>query len=115
VLPDLEPQLRSAGIADVDALVVANVDHRPAVPVDEGPVHRAVVDRQPLALLETQDQVFAGNPGIGDTDVGIHVTSDDHVLACRERMLRPAVPNGQRGRGWSTHYISIGRGSGCFH
>jgi hypothetical protein len=64
-----------------------DVDHRPAVAVDEGPVHRAVVDRQPLTLLEAQDQMCAGNPWIDDTDVGIGVTSDDHVVACRERVL----------------------------
>jgi hypothetical protein len=57
LLSEFEAQLGSAGIADVDALAVLDVDHRPAVAVDEGPVHRAVVDRQPLALFEAQDQV----------------------------------------------------------
>ena len=38
LLSDLEAQLRSAGISDVDALAVMDVDHRPAVAVDEGPV-----------------------------------------------------------------------------
>src|SRR5271157_3460782 len=39
MLSDLEAQLRSAGITDVDALAVVDVDHRPAVAIDEGSVH----------------------------------------------------------------------------
>ena len=66
---DLEGEPRSAGIADVDALPVVDVDHRRAVAVDESPVHRAVVDGCPLALIETQDQMRARNPRIGNPDI----------------------------------------------
>ena len=105
--PDLERQSRAAGIADVDALPVVDVDHRSAIAVDESPVHRAVVDGDPLALLEAQDQVRAGDPGIGDPDVSTQITPDDDVLTWREGTFRTVVPNGQQGRGWSTHRSSI--------
>ena len=81
---DLECESRSAGIADVDALPVMDVDHRRAVAVDESPVHRAVVDGHPLALLETQDQMRARNPRIGDPDISAQIAADDDVVTRRE-------------------------------
>ena len=106
---DLEGQPRSLRIADVDALAVVDVDDRHPVAVDVGPVQRAVVDRQPSALIEAQDQVRAGDPRIRDAHVGVHVAPDDHLVACREGTLGPVVPNCQDGRGGSSHYSSIGR------
>ena len=60
-------------------------------------------------MIEPQDQVLAGDPRIGDTQVGVHVTPDDHLVACGERTLGPVVPNCQDRRGGSTHNSSIGR------
>jgi hypothetical protein len=59
VAPDLEGQLWPVGIPDVDGLAVVDVDDRHPVAVDERPVERAVVDRQPPALVEAQQQVGA--------------------------------------------------------
>jgi hypothetical protein len=108
VWSDLEGQPGPLRIADVDALAVVQVDHRHPVAVDVRSVQRAVVDRHPAALIEAQDQVRAGYPGIRDAQVGVQITPDDHLMARRERMLGPVVPNCQYGRGRSTHYISIG-------
>ena len=100
---DLEGQLRTVGVADVEALTVVDVDdgHPPAV--DVHPVEAAVVDGDPPALVEPQHQVGAGDQRMCDTDVGAQVTADDDVVARREGSGRPVVPNGQRGRGWSAH------------
>jgi hypothetical protein len=84
---DLEGQPRSIGIPDVDALPVMDVDDRSAVAVDEGPVHRTVVDSHPLALFEAQDQVRARDPRIGDPDVSAQITPDDDVVTWRERTV----------------------------
>ena len=62
---DRERQPRSLRVADVDALAVVDVDDRHPVAVDIGSVQRAVVDRQPAALLEPHDQVCPGDPRIG--------------------------------------------------
>jgi hypothetical protein len=64
-----------------------DVDHRTAVAVDEGPVHRAVVDGHPLALLEAQDQMRARDPRIGDPDISTQITPDDHVVTRRKGTL----------------------------
>jgi hypothetical protein len=61
-----------------------DVDHRSAVAVDERPVHRAVVDGNPLGLFESQDQVRARNPRVGDPDIGAQVASDDDVVTRHE-------------------------------
>jgi hypothetical protein len=105
---DREGQPRSLGVPDVDALAVVNVDDRHPVAVDVSPVQRAVVDCQPPASIEPQDQVRAGDPRIGNAQVGVQVTPDDHLVACREGTLGPVVPNCQDRRGGSTHYSIIG-------
>jgi hypothetical protein len=74
-------------VSDVDALAVVNVDDRHPVAVDVGPVQRAVVDRQPPALIEPQYQVRAGDPRIGNPQVGVQVTPDDHLVARSEGTL----------------------------
>jgi hypothetical protein len=56
---ELEAQPRPVGIADVDALAVLYVNHRHLAAVDESPVQRTVVDRQPPALVEAQQQMRA--------------------------------------------------------
>ena len=97
--PDLECQPGAAGVADVDALPVVDVDHRSAVAVDERPVHRAVVDSDPLALVKAQDQVRTGDTRIGDPDISTQIAPHDDILTWREGTLRTVVPNGQYGRG----------------
>jgi len=105
---DREGQPRPLRIPDVDALAVVNVDHRHPITVDVGPVQRAVVYRQPSALIEAHYQVRAGYPRVWDAQVGVQVASDNDLMTCREGTLGPVVPDGQHGRGGSTHYSSIG-------
>ena len=76
VPPHFEGQQRSFGIADVDALAVVEVDHRDPPAIGEGPVQRAVVDREPPALIEAQQQVGARYQWMGDAHVGAQVASD---------------------------------------
>jgi hypothetical protein len=54
MMTDFEGELRSVWIADVDGLAIVNVDHRHPTPIDVSPVQRAVVDRQPAALVEAE-------------------------------------------------------------
>jgi hypothetical protein len=108
VMTDLESKLRAVGIADVDRLAVVDVDDRHPAAVDVGPVQRAVVDRQPAALIEPHDQVRAGDPGIRNPQVRVGVTPDDDLVAGRERALGPVVPDCQDRRGGSSHHSSIG-------
>jgi hypothetical protein len=54
VTPDFERQQRPVRVADIDALTVMEVDHRHAMAVGVRAVQRIVVDRQPVALIETQ-------------------------------------------------------------
>ena len=112
VPPDLEPQRRPIGIADVDARAVLDVDHRHPPAVDEGPVERTVVDRQPPALIEPQQQMGARNQRVGDAHVGPEVTPDHHVVARRESPFRPVIPNGQRRWGWRSHCTNFN--VGCY-
>ncbi len=107
--PDLEGQLRTVGVADVDVEAVDDVDHRNPLAVDEHPVEAAVVDRHPAALVEAQHQVRSGDQRMGDADVGAQIAADHHVVAWREGACRPVVPNGQRGRGWSRHRMQLYR------
>lgn len=95
---DFEGQLWAVGIADVDDLTVVDVDHRHPAPVHVGPVQRTVVDSQPAALLEAQQQVRAGDQRMRDPYVGAKVTSDDHIMARCKSSLRSVVSNCQRGR-----------------
>jgi hypothetical protein len=80
VAADLEIQLRPIGIADVDGLTVVDVDHRDAAPVDVGSVQRAVVDGQPAALIETQQQMCPRDQRMRDAHVGAKIASDHHVV-----------------------------------
>jgi hypothetical protein len=100
---DLKPQQRPIGISDVDALAVVDVDHRDSPAVDEGPVQRTVVDRQPPALVEPQEQMGTRNQWVREADVGPEVAPDHHVVARCECPLRPVIPNGQRRWGWWSH------------
>jgi hypothetical protein len=59
VTPDLEPQQWPVWIPDIEALAVADIDHRHPLSIDESPVQRAVVDGQPPALIETEQQMGA--------------------------------------------------------
>jgi hypothetical protein len=70
VASDLESQLRPIGIADIDGLTVVDVDHRRPAPVDVGSVQRTIVDGQPAALIETQQQVCPGDQRMRDAYVG---------------------------------------------
>ena len=81
VASHLESQLRPVGIADVDDLTVVDVDHWHPAPVDVRPVQRPIVDSQPVALFEAQQQMRARNQRMRDAHVGPEVTSDDHVMA----------------------------------
>jgi hypothetical protein len=105
---DREGQPRALRISDVNALAVVNVDHRHPVAVEVGSVQRAVIDCQPTALVEPQDQMRARDPRIGNAHIGLHVASDDHLVAGREGSLGPVMPNCQDGRGGSSHHSSIG-------
>jgi hypothetical protein len=99
VAPDLEPQQGSVGIADVEALAVVEVDHRHSPAVDESPIERTVVDRQPPALVEAQQQMGPRDQRVCDAHIGAEIAPDHHVMACGEGALRPVMTNGQHGRG----------------
>jgi hypothetical protein len=109
VPPDLETQLRSIGVADVQVLTVLQVDGGDPPVVDVHPVEAAVVDGDPSALIEPQHKVRAGDQRMCDTDVGAKIAADDYVVARREGSGRPVVSNGQRGRGWSAHRAQLYR------
>jgi hypothetical protein len=64
-------------------------------------------------LVEPHDQMRARNPRIGDAHIGLHVAPDDHLVAGREGSLGPVMPNGQNGRGGSSHHSSIGQRWQC--
>ncbi|BCI88443.1 hypothetical protein NIIDMKKI_36490 [Mycobacterium kansasii] len=67
---DLEVQRRTVGIADVDPLAVVDVDDRYAAVADIEAVEAAVVDGDPAALVEAQQQVYSRDQRVRDTDVG---------------------------------------------
>ena len=54
-----------------------------------------------------------GDSRVGDAQVGIQITPDDHLVARGEGLLGSVVPDGQYGRGGSTHYPSIGPRPEC--
>ncbi|EUA54927.1 hypothetical protein I550_3077 [Mycobacterium intracellulare 1956] len=107
--------MRAARVSDVNALAVVDIDDRHPVTVEIGPVQRTVIDCQPAALIETQDQMRARDARIGDLHVGLRVASDDHFVSGREGSLGPVVPNGQQRRGGSSHHSSIGSRRPCFY
>jgi hypothetical protein len=71
VVPDLERQPGPVGIAEIDALPIADVNRWDPAIVDENPVQAAVVERHPsaLILIEAQDDVRPRYQRIGDADV----------------------------------------------
>ena len=116
VAADLEGQRRPVRIADVDAQAVLDVDHGHALVVDEQPVEAAVVDGDPSALVESDDEVRAGDQGMCHADVGAKVTPDRYIVARGERALGSLVPHGQHRWGWSAHHDQLyrqPRESGC--
>ncbi|OBG67696.1 hypothetical protein A5704_09140 [Mycobacterium sp. E735] len=78
--PDLEHQLRPVRVPDVEALTVVDVDDRHPPAVHESAVERTVVDRQPPALVEAQQQVRAGDERVGDAHVGAQIPPDHDVV-----------------------------------
>ena len=100
---DLESQLRTIGVADVETLTVVQIDRGDLPVVDVHPVEAAVVDGDPPALVETQHEVRARDQRMCDADIGAKIASDDYVVARRKGSGRPVISNGQRGRGWSAH------------
>jgi hypothetical protein len=91
---DLEGQLRPVGISDVDALAIVDVHHRHPAAVDESSVERTVVDRQPPALVETQQQMVARNQRVRDTHVGAKIASDHYVMTSCKGSFQPVMTNG---------------------
>lgn len=81
VPPHLEAQERTVGVSDVQALAVIDLDHGYATAVDERLVQRIVVDRQPSALIETQEEMSTRDQRMGDPHIGAQVSSDHHVVA----------------------------------
>jgi hypothetical protein len=106
-MSDLEGQARPVGLSDVDALAIADVDHRYTATVDVDPITRAVVDRHPPALIESEQQMGARDRRVRDAHVGAQVASNDDLVACRETALRPVAMNRQHRRRGPTHQISI--------
>jgi hypothetical protein len=94
VVSDLKGQPRPVGISDVDALAVVDVDHRHAVAVHESPIERTVVDCQPPALVEAQQQMGAGNQRVRDAHVGAKIAPDHHVMTRCEGAFRAVMTNG---------------------
>jgi hypothetical protein len=87
VTSDQEGQTWPVRSCDVDALTIADVHHPHAATVDEHPSRRTVVDRYPFAPIEAQQQVCAGDERMGNAHVGAEITSNDHILTCRETAL----------------------------
>jgi hypothetical protein len=94
VAPDLESQQRSVGIPDIDALAVVDVDYRHPPAVDESPVQRTVVDRQPPALIKAQQQMGTRNQRVRDAHIGPEVAPHHHVVTRCEGTFRPVMTNG---------------------
>jgi hypothetical protein len=94
VAPHLEGQLWPVGISDVDGLAVVDFDDRHPAAVDESSVEGTVVDRQPPALVEAQQQMGARNQRVRDTHVGAKIASDHHVITRCEGAFRPVMTDG---------------------
>ena len=103
VMSDFEGDPRTVGLADIDGLAVLDVEHGDPLAVDEDPVHRIVVDRNPPALIESQQHVRAGDQGMRYAQVCAQVASDDHVAARREVTFRSVGSNGEHGLRRSGH------------
>jgi hypothetical protein len=94
VAADLKRQLRSVRVSDVDRLAVVDFDDRYPTAVDESPVERTVVDGQPPALVEPQQQVSARDQGVGDPHIGAQIAPDHHIMTCRKGAFRSFVTDG---------------------
>jgi hypothetical protein len=94
VAADVERQQRSVRVADVQVLPVVDFDDGHAPAVDESSVERTVVDGQPLALVETQQQVGTRNQRVGDTHVRSQIAPDYYIVARCEGAFRSFVMNG---------------------
>ena len=81
---DLEGQLRTVGIADVDVLTVVQIDGGNLPVVDVHPVEAAVVDSYPPALIEPQHKVCPGDQRVGDADIGAKVATDNDIVSSGE-------------------------------
>jgi hypothetical protein len=75
-------------------LAVVDVDYRHPATVAEGPVERTVVDRQPPALVEAQQQMGTRNQRVRDAQIGPEVAPHHHVMTCCEGTFRPVMTNG---------------------
>ncbi len=94
---DLEGHRRAVRVADIHSLAVLDVGGRYPTVVDIQTIKAAVVDGDPPALIEAQDQVYPGYQRVRDADVGPQVTPDDHIVAGCEGPFGSLVPHGQRG------------------
>jgi hypothetical protein len=94
VAAHVECQQRSVRVSDVEGLPVVDLDHRHAPAVDESSVERTVVDRQPLALIETQQEVGTRDQRVGDTHVRSQIAPDDYIVARCEGAFRSLVMDG---------------------
>ena len=103
MVSDFERDPRPVGLADVDALAVMDVDHRHSLAVGEHPVQRVVVDRDPAALVEAQQQMRTGDQRVGHPQVGAQVAPDDDVAARGEAALGSVGPNRQHWLHGSIH------------
>jgi hypothetical protein len=61
-----------------------DVGGRHPAAVDEHAVEAAVVDGNPSALVEPQQEVCPGDQGVRDANVGAEVASDDDIVASGE-------------------------------
>ncbi|OBK28678.1 hypothetical protein A5659_05565 [Mycobacterium sp. 1165196.3] len=91
---DVKRQQRPVRVADVEGLPVVDLDHRHPPAVDESAVERTVVDRQPLALVEAQQQVGTRNQRVGDTHVRSQIAPDYYIVARCEGAFRSFVMDG---------------------
>jgi hypothetical protein len=94
VAPDLERQQRAVGISDVDALTVMDFHERHPPAVGVSAVERTVVDRQPPALVEAEQQMGTRNQWVRDAHVGPEIAPDHHVMTRCESTIRPVNTNG---------------------
>ena len=56
--------------------------------------HRTVVERQPLPLIKTQQEVGTRDQRVGDTHVRSQIAPDDYIVARCEGAFRSLVMDG---------------------
>ena len=109
----LEREPRTVGTADVDLLAVGNVDRGHAAAVDVQAVEAAIVDSDPAALIEPQDEVGARDQRVRDADVGTRPTTTSLPGAkVRVEPSSRTVRAGGFGRLIGNDSIRIAAGSG---